>query len=49
VAASFQSAPGVHKMWVERSHIVVIYYDPQITDAEKLLTTLTLALEASGH
>ncbi len=49
MAASFQSAPGVHKMWVERSHIVVVYYDPQITDADQLLTTLILALEASGH
>lgn len=49
MAASFQAAPGVHKMWVERSHIVIVYYDPQITDAEKLLNTLILALQASGH
>ena len=40
MAAGFQSAPGVKGMWVDRSHVVVITYDPKVTDADKLLYTL---------
>lgn len=45
MVVGLKAIPGVRTLHIERAQVVIVHYDPQQTDANRLLEALNLILQ----